>query len=209
MKTHLDAATRDRLVREHLEAIRELESRPVEDSPTPGWPPDRYYLLWHVLVGLTLGGIGALVSFAANALGAPLFGVHPLQLIRVYLTFPMGARALEADQGLILTVGATLYHVTGGLFGIAFHLMMTLFLDQASWAKRFVVATAFGIGLWIFNFYLVLSWLQPLLLGGNWIVRSIPPWVGALTHVTFAWTMLAGEVWGRFEAYRGERSIRA
>jgi hypothetical protein len=46
-------------------------------------------------------------------------------------------------------------------------------------------------------------------LGGNWIVRSIPPWVGALTHLTFAWAMLAGEGWGRFEAYRGERSIRA
>ena len=80
--------------------------------------------------------------------------------------------------------------------------MMTLWFGDASPGKRFGVATAFGLGLWIVNFYLILSWLQPMLLGGNWIVTMVPIWVGALTHLAFAWAMLAGEAFGRFEAYR-------
>jgi hypothetical protein len=66
--------------------------------------------------------------------------------------------------------------------------------------KKFVVATIMGLGVWVVNFYLILSWLQPLLLGDNWIVRLVPVWVGALTHLSFAWTMLVGEFWGKFEA---------
>jgi hypothetical protein len=52
------------------------------------------------------------------------------------------------------------------------------------------------------NFYLVLSWLQPLLLGGDWIVVMIPWWVGALTHLAFVWTIFLGENFaGRFQPY--------
>jgi hypothetical protein len=194
---------RDRQVQEHLEAIRRLETTPADDEAAPAaWPPDRFYLIWHVLIGMVLGGIGALVSLAANVVGAPLFGERPLQLIRVYLTFPMGARALEADQGLVLFVGCTLYLVTGALYGVAFHLPMTLYFAGASAARRFVVGSLAGLALWIVNFYFVLSWLQPLLLGGNWIVRLVPFWVAALTHLAFAWTMLVGELWGRFEPHR-------
>jgi hypothetical protein len=48
---------------------------------------------------------------------------------------------------------------------------------------------------------MVLSWLQPMLLGGNWILRMVPIGVAALTHLCFAWTVVAGEFWGRFEPY--------
>jgi hypothetical protein len=34
-----------------------------------------------------------------------------------------------------------------------------------------------GIGIWLVNYYLLLSWIQPLLFSGNWIVTQIPPWV--------------------------------
>ncbi len=64
-------------------------------------------------------------------------------------------------------------------------------------------ATVAGLALWIFNFYVVLIWLQPLLLGGRWIVDGIPPWVAALTHLAFTWTMAALEAWTEFEPYRG------
>lgn len=196
----MDSQTRRRLVNEHLEAIRELET--TDDGEQAGaqrWPPREFYLLWHVVVGMTLGGIAALVSLAANAVGAPLFGEHPLQLIRVYLTFPMGESALTAGEGLVLTVGCLLYVLTGALYGIVFHLVMTLYFADASTLRRFWVASAIGLALWVGNFYLVLSWLQPLLLDGDWIVRMVPVWVGAATHLAFAWTLLAGESWGRFE----------
>jgi hypothetical protein len=196
----MDAETRRRLINEHLEAIRELEARPAAEDAIEGWPPKGYYLLWHVVIGMTLGGIGALVSLAANMMGAPLFGEPALKLIRVYLTFPMGEQALQAEQGAVLFTGCLLYLATGALYGIGFHLVMSLFFHDASRMKKFAVATILGLALWVVNFYLILSWLQPLMLGGNWIVRLVPMWVGALTHLAFAWTMLLGEFWGKFEA---------
>jgi len=198
----MDPKHRKRLLDEHLEAIRQLEMPDTDATEGPDWPPNQYYLLWHVVIGMLLGGFGALVSLLANAAGAPLFGQPALQLVRVYLTFPMGERALVADQGLVLFVGCTLYIVTGALYGIGFHLIMSLRFADASRAKRFVIATMIGIGLWIINFYLILSWLQPVLLGGNWIVRLVPAWVGLSTHLVFAWAMLIGETWGRFEAHK-------
>ncbi len=202
----MDTQDRQRLIAEHLEAIRELESRAAAETEGKTWPPDGFYLLWHVVIGLMLGALGSVVSLIANVVGAPLFGRHPLELIRVYLTFPMGERALEVADGAILTIGCVLYLATGALFGILFHLGWTVWFAQASRMKKIAVATGVGLALWIVNFYLVLSWLQPLLLGDNWIVRLVPPWVGALTHLAFAWTIAAGEVWGRFEAYRGSPS---
>src|SRR5262245_34851599 len=196
----MDPETRRRLIDEHLEAIRRLESAPASEDEA-AWPPKGYYLLWHIVIGMTLGGIGALVSLGANMIGAPLFGEHPLRLIRVYLTFPMGEAALTAEAGAVLFIGCMLYLATGALFGVAFHLAMSLFFRDASRGRKFAVATAMGLGLWIFNYYLVLSWLQPMLLGGNWIVRMVPIWVAALTHLCFAWTMVVGEFWGRFEPY--------
>ena len=96
-------------------------------------------------------------------------------------------------------VGSILYVITGALYGIAFHLLMLFFFRDAPLRKRILVGSLFGLGLWILNFYLILSWLQPMLQGDDWIVRMIPPWVAGLTHLVFAWTMLLGEGFSRFE----------
>ena len=194
----MDSTTRKSKIDEHREAIRRLEAEEAETQSV--WPPRGYYLLWHVVIGIVLGGIGATVSLLANAVGAPLFGEKSLQLIRVYLTFPMGAQALEAETGLVVFVGTCLYLCTGAIFGVGFHLLMSTVFATASSAKRFVVSTLIGLALWIFNYYLILSWLQPMLQGDNWIVRLIPFWVAALTHLAFVWTMFLGEAWGKFES---------
>ena len=85
---------------------------------------------------------------------------------------------------------------------MAFHLLFSLYFTGAGAGRKWLIGTALGLALWIFNFYLVLSWLQPVLQGENWIVRMVPPWVGALTHLSFAWTMVVGELWGSFDPYR-------
>ena len=193
----MDTESRKSKIDEHREAIRRLEAEAAETQSV--WPPPGYYLLWHVVIGMVLGGIGATVSLLANAVGAPLFGEPSLQLIRVYLTFPMGAQALEAETGLVVFVGVCLYLVTGALFGIGFHLLMSTVFASATSTKRFVISTLIGLGLWIVNYYLILSWLQPMLQGDNWIVRLVPFWVAALTHLAFVWTMFLGEFWGKFE----------
>jgi mono/diheme cytochrome c family protein len=196
----VDERTKEELIHQHLDAIRQLQLSAEAEAGAP-WPPRGYYLLWHVVIGMMLGTLGAGVSLLANVVGAPLFGKPPLELIRVYLTFPMGERALSAETGLVLTVGCGLYLLTGALYGIAFHLLMSTTFKDASPGKRFAAATAMGLGLWLVNFYLVLSWLQPLLLGDNWIVRLVPLWVAAATHLAFAWTMFVVEFWGRFVPY--------
>jgi hypothetical protein len=198
----MDAETRRRQIEQHLEAIRSLEAQPVVEDGA-AWPPKQFYLLWHVVIGMTLGGIGALVSLGANIIGAPLFGEEPLRLIRVYLTFPMGEQALTAEQGHVLSIGCLLYLLTGAFYGVIFHLVMSIRFADASRMQRFIVGSVMGLLLWVVNFYLVLSWLQPMLLGGNWIVSMVPVWVGGLTHLAFAWTMLVGELWVRFEPNSG------
>lgn len=197
---------RERKIQEHLSAIRQLEA---ESAGGPegqaAWPPDRFYLVWHLVFGMMLGSLGAVVSLAANFIGAPLFGEQPMQLIRVYLTFPMGEQALSAQWGPLLAVGSLLYIVTGALYGIVFHLLMLWFYSDASPRKRLLVGSLFGLLLWVVNFYGILIWLQPLLQGGNWIVRLVPPWVAALTHLAFAWTMLLGLRFSEFDPRLGSR----
>ena len=199
----MDSESHKRKIDQHLEAIRDLEAQAaMEEGESPSWPPQDFYWLWHVVVGMTLGGLGASVSLLANGLAAPLFGKRALELIRVYLTFPMGSRALQLDDASVLAVGCVLYLFTGALYGIFLHLVLSVSFADASRGKRFLVATGIGLGLWFVNFYLILSWLQPVLMGGNWIVSLVPPWVGAFTHLAFAWTIAAAENWGKFEPYR-------
>ncbi|MCE9590832.1 MAG: hypothetical protein K8S99_09945 [Planctomycetes bacterium] len=198
----MDSVQRDRQIREHLDAIRELQAAANADRVAPGWPPKGYYFLWHVMLGMVFGVIGAAVSLIANVVGAALTGRHPLELIRVYLTFPMGERALSHASGEVLTVGCVLYLITGAIYGIAFHIVISTFLANAPTGRRFLAATLMGLGLWVVNFYGILSWLQPVLLGGSWIVDMVPFWVAALTHLAFAWTILAVEFWGVFVPYQ-------
>jgi hypothetical protein len=183
--------------------VRRLEAE--LEGGTPSWPPRGYYLAFHVVAGMLLGFVGAASSLLFNIIGSLLVGQHPLQLIRVYLTFPLGGQALDLDSGIALGIGTCLYLATGSLYGIGFHVVLSRWFEGAAARRRFLVASAMGLGLWIVNYYLLLSWLQPLLFGEAWIVRLVPLWVAALTHLVFAWTMLLVEQWGRFIPYAPAR----
>jgi hypothetical protein len=187
---------------ERLERELEAETTPVE------WPPKGYYFTYHALSGAVLGLFGASMSLLANIVGslvvppsAPLTP-HPLNLIRVYLTFPLGEAALTTDGGVALAIGCCLYLLTGMLLGIPFQIVQSLMPTNSSMGARFGVATLLAAALWVINFYGVLSWLQPLLFGGDWIVRMIPWWVGLLTHLVFGWTMVLVYPLGAFVPYR-------
>jgi hypothetical protein len=165
------------------------------------WPPRGYYLLFHIQAGMILGLIGGAVSLLFNVIGSLVVVQHPLQLIRVYLTFPLGEAALQMDSGVALAIGCCLYLFTGALYGIGFHVVMSRFFPDANRAMHFSIASAMGVALWVVNYYAILSWLQPMLFGGAWIVEMVPWWVAAATHLVFAWTMAAIDYWGRFESY--------
>jgi len=208
---------RDAKIRE-LEALRgqvkRLETELAVENAVPEWPPRSYYTVYHVLAGCVLGMFGAATSLLLNVVGSLIAGLHPLRLIQVYLTFPLGAEALHVDDGLTLAIGCCLYLATGMLLGVPFHLVLSRWFANTSFGQRFAAVSALAVFLWLVTFYGILSWLQPLLFHGRWIVDEIPWWVAALTHLVFGWTMLLVQPWGIFIPYRqdlvqGERGALA
>ena len=200
--------------RQELEELRQRTAELEQELASGGdggeaqWPPQGFYGMYYATTGFMLGALGATVSLVVNALLAPLAGKSPLELIKVYLTFPMGERALELSaaegSGLILALGVTLYIGTGMLLGVPLYLLMVRFCGRdAPLGKRALVGSIVALGLWVIAFYGVLSWFQPLLLGGNWITDPsiLPPWVAAGTHIVFGLTMALLYPLGQFTPY--------
>lgn len=158
-------------------------------------PPD-WYGMHHAVAGALLGMLAALTSLLFNVAGSLAIGQHPLQLIKVYLTFGLGGRAMNLSEhagapreDVILALGCFLYLATGMVLGVFFHLILSRLGQHRSRSFTFLVATLLSLGLWLVNFYGLIAWLQPLLFEGDWIVRDIPWWVAAATHLVFGWTI--------------------
>jgi hypothetical protein len=189
-----------------LEArAHELASELADEQPVAPFQPKGYYTSYYATTGFMLGIFGAMSSLLFNVVGSALVGQHPLELIRVYLTFPLGDKALQLDSGLAIAVGCCLYLATGMLLGIPVYLALTWWTANSSLAKRMLVASLISILIWVVMYYGVLSWLQPALVDmkpENWIIRRVPPWVALLTHLVFGWTIAVLYPLGDFTAYR-------
>jgi hypothetical protein len=76
--------------------------------------------------------------------------------------------------------------------------------ERRSIGVRLLVGTLLGTVVWLVNYYLILSWLQPLLFGGNWITDNalLPWWVALATHMVFGWTMAMLNRYGVYVPYR-------
>lgn len=184
-----------------------LEAELAQNASAGDWPPRSYYTTYHVLAGCVLGMFGAAASLLFNIIGSLIVSQHPLKLIQIYLTFPMGEVARDTSNGLALAIGCCLYLATGMVLGIPIHLVLTRWFDRSSLSTRFLVVSLLSLALYLFNFYALLSWLQPLLFGGRWIVDEIPWWVGASTHLVFGWTLLLLEPFGVFVPYQQQRGV--
>jgi hypothetical protein len=178
--------------------IEQIEGELGRAAAMRDWRPAGFYGIYGALAGAVLGLIGAASSLLFNVIGSLAIGQHPLHLIQVYLTFPMGADALTMESGLAVAIGCCLYLFTGMVLGVPFAILLGGTFGNASNMVRFFVTTVLSLGLWLVNFYGILSWLQPELFGGRWIVEQIPWYVGAATHLVFGWTMLALMPLGRF-----------
>ncbi len=145
--------------------------------------------------GLWQGGLAGCTSLLFNIIGSVMWPAingqqqHALRLIQVYLTFPLGESALQLDSGMLLALGCLMYLAIGMIYGMLFVLVISYFLPHAGIGSRLLVCSVLAVVVWISNFYGILLWLQPLLLGGRWIIELVPWWVAALTHLAFGWTM--------------------
>lgn len=214
MATDLEAKLQElESLKSHLE---KLEAEIAAARMGPGWHATGYYTAYYATAGFLLGSIAAIVSLLVNVIAAPLAGKSSLELIRVYLTFPLGERALQLSSGtgaylvndrVILAFGCCLYLATGMLLGIPLFMALTRFARDGGLVKRLIVASVVSLAIWAVMFYGILSWLQPLLVEGdpgNWITnpKFLPWWVAAATHLVFGWTIALLYPLGEYHPYR-------
>lgn len=187
---------RRELERVYAEAAR-LEIA-LRDAPEWDVDPGRVVFTYHVLAGLVTGFVGAAAGLLFSMFGSMLVSLHPLLIIRLYLTLPFGERALNVETGPMLALGVVIYLMVGALYGIPFHVVLGGMLRNAPGIWRGLISAGMGLVVWLVNYYLVLFWLQPTLSGGEPITWLVPTWLAASTHVVFAWTMALVEGRRRF-----------
>jgi hypothetical protein len=164
-------------------------------APLPSWQEANFSAIRYAKGGILLGALAACVSLLMNVIGSVLWpaisGIeqHPLRLIQVYLTFPLGESALKLESGGVLALGCLLYIGTGMLYGMLFETVVAYFVPRAGVPARLAFCSILVLFVWLVNFYCLVAWVQPLLFGGRWVVELIPWWVAALTHLAFGWTM--------------------
>jgi len=170
---------------------------------------------YYITVGFFLGGFAAMVSLLFNVIGSVVAGKYPLEIIRVYLTFPLGEKALplgsqveksafEINDGMILALGCCLYIGTGMVLGSLFHYVISRYAEHKPMMAKLILGTVLGVAVWFVNYYLILSWLQPALFGGDWITDNnyLPWWVALATHLVFGWSMAIMAPYGTYIPYK-------
>jgi hypothetical protein len=196
-------ATREDILRqiaEHRAAIATLEeSLPVPGVPT--WPPVGFYFTFYVVAGTTIGILGSVASFLFNVLGSLLVKQDPLYILRVYGTIFLGGAALTTDDLNFFMLVAVVHFSVGASAGAVFHVLVNRFVPAQS-LLQLVLGGVYGLLMWFVNFYLIISWLQPLLVGEPYILELMPFWVAAATHVVYGLTLGLLQPLGRFVPYR-------
>jgi hypothetical protein len=181
----------------HDPNLRLSNALPDQMAPLPlgPWPETGYNTRSHAKSGALFGAIAGCTSLLTNIVGSVLWPAfsgheqHPLRIIQVYLTFPLGESALQLNGGVLLALGCLLYLATGILYGMLFEIAISYLLPHSKLGARLIACTILALCVWAVNFYAVLAWLQPLLLGGRWIIELVPWWVAAVTHLVFGWTI--------------------
>ncbi len=152
---------------------------------------EEWSLVYLGTVGALAGFLGSVTSLVANVLGAWALGIERLMLLRVYATIFEGPDALRVENTSFVAEVLLIHIVVGAMFGIVFVALTSQLPQIRRLVHHAAAGLGFGLLLWIGNFYLILSWLQPLISGDSYIVENIPWWVAALTHICYGLTLAA------------------
>ncbi len=199
-----DLPQREEILREierHRRAIVELEEKLAAAPGRNGWPPPGFYTTFYVVAGVTLGTMGALASFVFNVVGSAVVSQDPMLILRVFGTFFIGQEALTTDNLNFLMLVLLTHAIVGAAGGAVFHVVINRNFADRSTGQKILYSGLFGCALWLINFYGVISWLQPLLVGQAYILRLMPFWVAALTHIIYGLTLGLLQPIGRFIPY--------
>src|SRR5262245_14626433 len=150
---------------------------------------EQWRALYCAAIGSAPGFLGSLVKLVSNIIGASVLGVDPLRLLRVYGTIVEGRNALLPNNGSSLLDTFLMHLIVGSALGAVF---MLLACGQFRFRRFFpflAQGVGFGLAIWIINFYLFLSWIQPLVNGEAYVVKMIPWWVAAGSHSLYGLTV--------------------
>ncbi len=191
-------------IAKHRDAIARLTARLEErEGPPPvdRWPPEGFYLTYYVVAGLMLGILGSLVSFLANVIGSILLEQDPLLFLRVYGTVFLGKEALVTQDLNFFMLVAVVHFSVGAVAGAVFHVLVSLYTPERA-AVTVALGAAYGLLMWVVNFYVVIEWLETSLYGQAYVLALMPAWVAAFTHMLYGVTIGALQPLGRFVPYR-------
>ena len=195
--------TREEALREieqHRAAIIDLEAQ-LREPVTHSWPPVGFYLTFYIVAGATIGILGSVTSFAFNVLGSLLVKQDPLLFLRVYGTVFLGAKALTTDDLNFFMLVAVVHFSVGASAGAVFQVFISRFVPDRP-ALQIVLGGVYGLLMWVVNFYLIITWLQPRLVGQAYVLELMPIWIAALTHLIYGLTLGVLQPLGRFVPYR-------
>ena len=191
-----------REIERHRQAIAELEAKLAAlPGGQGGWPPPGFYTTFYVVAGITLGTMGAIVSFIFNVVGSLIIAQDPMLILRVFGTFFIGQNALTTDNLNFLMLVLITHLIVGAVGGVVFHVVINRNFTDRSSGQKILYSALFGCAIWLINFYGVISWLQPVLVGQAYILRLVPFWVAALTHIIYGLTLGLLQPLGRFIPY--------
>ncbi len=189
-----------RAIEQHRAAIIELEAQ-LQEPVSRSWPPVGFYLTFYIVAGVTIGVLGSVTSFAFHFIGSLLVKQDPLLFLRAYGTVFLGAKALTTDDLNFFMLVAVVHFSVGAGAGAVFQVLISWFVPNRP-LLQIVLGAAYGLLMWVVNFYVVIAWLQPLLVGEAFVLQLMPAWIAALTHLIYGLTLGVLQPLGRFVPYR-------
>jgi len=148
----------------------------------------KWRTLYFATIGAFAGYLGSLVILGADIASAKLMGFAPFMYLRYYATLREGPNALLMTSRSFLLNAILMHLAVGSALGAIF-LLIVSGRDIQRFARYLAAGIGFGLCVWFINFYLLLSWIQPLVNGKSYILENIPWWVAALTHALYGITI--------------------
>jgi hypothetical protein len=129
----------------------------------------------------------------------------PLLFLRVYGTVFLGPKALTTDDLNFFMLVAVVHFSVGASAGAVFQVFVSRYVPERP-MLQIVLGGVYGLLMWVVNFYGIIVWLQPLLVGQAYVLELMPFWVAALTHLVYGLTLGVLQPLGRFVPY--QRAVR-
>ena len=149
----------------------------------------RWRALYFGTVGAVAGFLASIAILGSDVIVARFMGFSPFMLLRYYATIREGSTALLMSSWTFFLNAFVMHMAVGSALGAVFVLIVSGRPAFQRWDRYVGAGIAFGLTVWIVNFYFLLSWIQPLINGRAYILESIPWWVGAGTHAIYGLTL--------------------